>query len=405
MNLNPKMIKKEQTLSLLYISLNNILIPLISLSQLILIVRISGIQLWTVLAIGFSLGGIAQAFIDRGYANSGSSLLFKEKHLYFLAMDSIRHRIPVFMTFVIGGLVPSILIESENFDLIYLSYLSFCLSGLSVDWVQISSGRYFQLMLTSAVPRLVASVVGLSAYVFTQSISAILLSAIINSALNVVFGVYSLSFSKIPSENREKKLLEKEDYILRVTNDIIWLMPIPLVNHYSPVIAPMFTFIDRLLKFPLLFVLQNTNQFLMHSMLSGGHLNRSKFHKSLLIHGVTGFIFGIGTLFILPEGVRLISDDVLTIASVDAFYLGIFAFFLFITRSFTQHYFLLTSQKHLLVKVNCIFVVLYFSLYASGVLVYSKLLMFQAILQGSIALIFLCIYLGQEFMGKQLVTK
>lgn len=398
--MNRKIVEKKKLVDFIYILFNNVLIPLISLSQFILIVRISGIKIWTVLAIGLSLGGIAQALIDRGYANSGSSLLLKEKNLYFLAVDSIRHRFPVFIALAIGGLVPLILIDSENFKIIYLSYFSICLSGLSVDWVQISGGRYVPLLLTSAVPRLGSSIVGLVSYVFTQRISAILITLIINSALNVVLGVYSLYSSKMPSENREKQLLRREDFVLRVTNDIIWLMPIPLINHFSSVIAPLFTFIDRLLKFPLIFVLQSTTQFLTSSMLGTGNQARRKFHESLLIHAVIGTIFGIGTFFLLPEVAHAISDEELTIASIDALYIGMFAFFLFITRALTQHYFLLTSQKPLIIKCNCIFIGFSFLIFSSGVSSYSQLLILQAMLQGTVVLIYLCIYLRQEFIGK-----
>ena len=399
----PEISTKMKFNHFLYIAANNILIPVISLVQIILIVRISGVKLWTVLAIGISLGGIAQALIDRGYANSGSSLLLKERNLYFLATDSIRHRFPIFMACVLGGLLPFVIIEPVRYQLIYLSFFSLCISGLSVDWVQISGGRYVNLFLSSSAPRLVASIIGLSVYVFTQNILVVLFSSIIGAALNVLLGVGSFYFMKMPLENRTRNLLGKQDYILRVTNDIIWLMPIPLVNYFSPVIAPLFTFSDRLLKFPLLFFLQSITQFLTNSILISREKFRRKIHESLLIHGIIGIIFSIGTLFLLPGIVRLISDDELSVNSVDSFLLGIFAFFLFMTRPLTQHYFLLTNQKNLMVRVNCFFLVISFLLYSSGVVVFSQLLFIQAILQALAFILYFSIYLRQEFIGKRLI--
>jgi hypothetical protein len=399
----PKNNEKMKFIHLLYISANNILIPVISLMQIVLIVRISGVKLWTVLAIGIALGGIAQALIDRGYANSGSGLLLKQKNLYFLATDSIRHRFPVFVAFILGGLLPFVIIEPVNYDLIYLSYFSLCISGLSVDWVLISGGRFIHLFLISAVPRLVASVIGLSAYVFTQNILVILISSIIGAALNVLLGVRSLNSMKRPLENRSRNLLGKQDYMLRVTNDIVWLMPIPLVNYYSPLIAPLFTFSDRLIKFPLLVFLQSLTQFLTNSILSSREEFRRKIHQSLMIHCIIGIFFSIGTLLFLPRIVGLISDNELSINLFDSFLLGIFAFFLFITRPLTQHYFMLTNQKKLIVKVNSVFILISFLLYSSGILVYSQLLFVQAILQGLAFVLYFCIYLRQEIFGKILI--
>lgn len=403
MVMTPKVSAAMKFTHFLSIAARNILIPIISILQITLIIRISGVKLWTVLAIGVSLGGIAQALIDRGYAHSGSSLLLKQHNLYFLATDSIRHRFPVFVACILVGLLPFLVINPFRYDLIYLSFFSLCLSGLSVDWVLISGRKSIQLFLSSVIPRLVTSIIGLTAYVFTHNISFILYSSIIGVVLNILLGVGFLHSMKIPVENRGRNLLGKQEYLLRITNDIIWLMPIPLVNSYSPVIAPLFTFSDRLVKFPLLSIWSIT-QFLTSDILSSRDKFRRKIHISLLIHAIIGMIFGISTFLLLPRIALFISNDALRFDSRECLYLGLFAFFLIVALPLTQQYFLLTNQKELILKINCVFLLVSFLLYSSGVLIFSKLLFFQAILQASVFFLFLYIYIHQEFFAKNLTS-
>ena len=403
MVMTPKVSAAMKFTHFLSIAARNILIPIISILQITLIIRISGVKLWTVLAIGVSLGGIAQALIDRGYANSGSSLLLKQHNLYFLATDSIRHRFPVFVACILVGLLPFLVVNPFRYDLIYLSFFSLCLSGLSVDWVLISGRKSIQLFLSSVIPRLVTSIIGLTAYVFTHNISFILYSSIIGVVLNILLGVGFLHSMKIPVENRGRNLLGKQEYLLRITNDIIWLMPIPLVNSYSPVIAPLFTFSDRLVKFPLLSIWSIT-QFLTSDILSSRDKFRRKIHISLLIHAIIAMIFGISTFLLLPRIALFISNDALRFDSRECLYLGLFAFFLIVALPLTQQYFLLTNQKELILKINCVFLLVSFLLYSSGVLIFSKLLFFQAILQASVFFLFLYIYIHQEFFAKNLTS-
>lgn len=383
------------------IAANKILIPIISLLQITLIIRISGVGLWTVLAVGISLGGIAQALIDRGYANSGSSLMLKKKNLYFLATDSIRHRFPVFVACVLGGLIPFAVNVPFRYDLIYLSFFSLCLSGLSIDWVLISGRKSAELFLSSVIPRLVTSIIGLTLYIFTHNISFVLWSSILGAAINVLLGVRLLYSMKLPLENRNRDFLGKQDYFLRITNDLIWLMPIPLVNFYSPIIAPLFTFSDRLVKFPLLFTGSITH-FLTSEILSSRENFRRKILESLLIHVIVGMIFSMGTFLSLPRISRLISDDKLRVNSVDSLYIGLFAFFVIVTLPLTQHYFLLTNQKMLILKINCVLLSVSFLFYSSEVLVFSRLLLIQTFLQAVVFFLFLFIYIRQEFVGKSL---
>jgi hypothetical protein len=401
MGITFKVIAVMKLTHFLSIAANKILIPIISLLQITLIIRISGVEIWTVLAIGISLGGIAQALIDRGYANSGSSLMLKQNNLYFLATDSIRHRFPVFVACVLGGLIPFAVPVPFKYDLIYLSFFSLCLSGLSIDWVLISGRKSVQLFLSSVIPRLVTSIIGLTVYIFTQNISFVLWLSILGAALNVLLGVRLLYSMKMPLENRKRDFLGKQDYFLRMTNDLIWLMPIPLVNFYSPIIAPLFTFSDRLVKFPLLFTGSITH-FLTSEILTSRENFRRKIHESLLIHVIVGMIFSMGTFLTLPRISRLISDDKLRVNSVDSLYIGLFAFFVIVTLPLTQQYFLLTNQKKLIMKVNCVFLSVSFLFYSSEILVFSRLLLIQTFLQAVVFFLFLFIYIRQEFVGKSL---
>jgi hypothetical protein len=208
---------------------------------------------------------------------------------------------------------------------------------------------------------------------------------------------------KMPVENRSRNFLGKQDYFIRITNDVIWLMPIPLVNFYSPIIAPLFTFSDRLVKFPLLFTGSITH-FLTSEILSSRENFRRKIHESLLIHVITGMIFSMGTFLLLPRISRLISDDELRVNSVDSLYIGLFAFFVIVTLPLTQQYFLFTNQKKLILKINCVLLPVSFLLYSSGVLVFSRLLLIQTFLQAAVFFLFLFIYIRQEFVGKSLIS-
>lgn len=402
--MTPRVSAVMKFIHFLSIAANNVLIPVTSILQITLIMRIGGVKQWTVLAIGISIGGIAQALIDRGYANSGSSLLLKQKNLYFLATDSIRHRFPVFVACILGGLLPFAIVDPFGYALLYLSFFSLCLSGLSVDWVLISGRKSIQLFLSSVIPRLVASIIGLTAYVLTHNIFLILWLSIIGAALNILLGVRLLYSMKLPVENRSRNFLGKHEYFLRLTNDMIWLMPVPLVNIYSPVIASLFTFSDRLVKFPLLFT-GSITQFLTSEILSERGNFRRKIHKSLVVHATIGVIFSLGAFLFLPRVSRFISNDALRVNSVESLYLGLFAFFLIVARPLTQQYFMFTNQNRLILKINCVFLLACFFLYSSGVLIFSRLLFVQAILQAAVFLLYLFIYFRQEFVARNSIPR
>jgi hypothetical protein len=320
---------------------------IISLSQMIIVIKVCGLGEWKIQTLGILAGGIAGTLIDGGLSVGANrvigSLNQSELVIFYRKSLALRLRNYLILLFV-SPLLSFVLFG--RLDFLFLAFVySQSLLSLTSDWILIALDDHRKFMWNITFPKVLFNIISLSFVVDMKSS----LPLVFTSVLIVLWGNYKIySFLRKRNNVVSNLRVPKDELQLRrvavskVFGDVYWLAPGLILQLLSPDYLVFFLVWDRITKFfliPSMAASQSLTGYLANTDLTP----RQRIRLTLSFHLLLATVFGFSGFYLIRIFYPVLAAD--TLLSTHSSYLTVcFIFLVIFNRGFVLHIFYMSKE-------------------------------------------------------------
>jgi hypothetical protein len=327
--------------------LSSLIQIVISLSQMIIVIKVCGLEEWKIQTLGILAGGVAGTLIDGGFsvgANRVIGNLNQSALIIFFRKSLILRFRNYFVILLIAPLLSLVLLGKIDFLFLAFVYSQGFLS-LTSDWILIALDERRKFMWNVTFPKVLFSIISLS-LVFAMKSS---LPLVFTSIVIVLWGNYKIhSFLRKRSNVVSNLRVSKDELQLRrvalskVFGDIYWLAPGLILQLLSPDYLVFFLIWDRITKFfmvPSMAASQSLTGYLANANL----IPIKRIRLTLIFHLVLATFFSFFGFYLIRIFYPVLAEDNL-LSNYSACLTACFIFLVIVNRGFILHIFYMSKE-------------------------------------------------------------
>ena len=320
---------------------------LISIYQMIVVIKVCGLEEWKVQALGILAGGLASTLIDRGYSSGSNSVIANldqsELKIFFRRSLLLRFKL-YFVLLVLAPLASQLLFGRMEF--LFLAFL-FSQSFLSLgsDWVLIALDDRRHYLRYITLPKVISSFISLAFVIILKSSFPLVLVSFVIVLLGN-FRIYLLIQTRFHQVSNSKVSTEELQLgrvaSAKILGDVYWLAPGLILQLLSPDFLIYFLLWDRITKF-----------FIMPSMSASQALTgylakteitvRQKVGLTLTFHLILATFFGAVGYYLISLAYPIFSEGI-TLTGNAIFLTACFISLVILNRGFILHVFYMSRD-------------------------------------------------------------
>ena len=319
----------------------------ISLSQMIVVIKICGLDEWKIQVLGILAGGLFGTLIDRGFSLGSNGVIGRLNHseLKLFFRNSLLLRFKYYLIFLCIAPFVSLLLFGR-LDFLFLAFLcSQSFLSLASDWLLIALDDRRVYMRHITLPKVLFSLISIVFVLITESsIPLVFVSFAI-----VFWGNYKINTflqKRIP-ESFNHKLISEELQLGRVAlskvlGDIYWLAPGLILQLLSPDYLIYFLLWDRITKF-FLAPSMSASQSLTGYLSKTEWTVRQRTYLTLSFHLFLATSFSVSGFYLIRLFYPIFSDRVF-LSDTSLFLTSCFLFLVILNRGFILHVFYMSRD-------------------------------------------------------------
>jgi len=319
----------------------------ISLSQMIVVIKICGLNEWKLQTLGILTGGLFGTLIDRGFSVGSNGVIgklnYSELKLFF--RNSLLLRFKFYFLFLCIAPFVSLLLFGR-LDFLFLAFsCSQSFLSLASDWLLIALDDRRVYMRHITFPKVLFSLVSI-AFVFIAESSFPLVFV---SFAIVFWGNYKINVflqKRLPEISNHKITSEELQLgrvaLSKVLGDIYWLAPCLILQLLSPDYLIYFLLWDRITKFfllPSMSASQSLTGYLSKTQLTV----RQRIRLTLSFHLFLASIFSVSGLYLISTFYPIFSERIF-LSDTSLFLTACFIFLVILNRGFILHVFYMSGD-------------------------------------------------------------
>jgi hypothetical protein len=320
---------------------------MIRLLQMIVVIKICGLDEWKLQTLGILTGGLFGTLIDRGFSVGSNGVIgklnYSELKLFF--RNSLLLRFKCYLVFLCIAPFVSLLLFGR-LDFLFLAFsCSQSFLSLASDWLLIAIDDRRVYMRYITLPKVLFSLVFItSVFILESSIPLVFISFAIvfwgNYKINTFLQKRSLGISNHKISSEELQLGRVT--LSKVLGDIYWLAPGLIFQLLSPDYLIYILLWDRITKFflaPSTSVSQSLTGYLSKTELTV----RQRTRLTLSFHLFLASIFSVSGIYLISTFYPIFSERIF-LSDASLILTACFIFLVNLNRGFILHVFYMSGD-------------------------------------------------------------